>query len=411
MKLNFSHWIVRNSTRIFNSIAFYPAIIVLGFLLLAGFMIYFDYTETGKSIKSDLEFLKLRDAETARSIISVIAGGLISLTVFSFSMVMIVLNQAASQMSNRVLDKLIGNRYQQFILGYYIGTIVYALILLTAIRDIDEGLSIPALSAYLLIILSVVAIFLFIYFLHYITQSIKYAVIIKRIFRQTKESLHKTCRLTSQTEIESPKEGRIITAFISGIFEGFHKKELLELAVKNNMVISFIHPFGNYVIKGAPVAHIKTARETDADLDKELELIIILKPEEEIEKNYYYGFRQLVEVAIKALSPGINDPGTAIESLRSIFSLLAYRLNHYPDNVVKDKNGNPRIITNEKSFSKIFTESLYPIWSYGSDDRLVQLEMLHLLKQLKTIGSHPEIDKLTAIVKKQISAFEEKLNR
>lgn len=81
-------------------------------------MISLDFSETGKQIKTQLEWLKLKDASTARSIISVIAAGILSLTVFSFSMVMIVLNQAAAQMSNRVLDKLIGNAFNKLYWGF-----------------------------------------------------------------------------------------------------------------------------------------------------------------------------------------------------------------------------------------------------------------------------------------------------
>ena len=106
------------------SIAFIPALIAIFFLLLSFFMVQFDFSESGKDIKSNAHWLTLKDASTARSIISSIVSGIISLTVFSFSMVMILLNQAASQMSNRILDKLIGNRFQQTVLGFYIGTIV-----------------------------------------------------------------------------------------------------------------------------------------------------------------------------------------------------------------------------------------------------------------------------------------------
>ena len=95
------------------SIAFIPALIAIFFLLLSFFMVQFDFSESGKDIKSNAHWLTLKDASTARSIISSIVSGIISLTVFSFSMVMILLNQAASQMSYRVLDKLIGNRFQQ----------------------------------------------------------------------------------------------------------------------------------------------------------------------------------------------------------------------------------------------------------------------------------------------------------
>ncbi len=82
---------------------------------------------------------------------------------------MILLNQAASQMSNRMLDSMIGNKFQQIILGFYIGTIVYSLFLLSTIRDITSGIYVPALSIYLLLLFTVVDIFLFIYFLHYLT--------------------------------------------------------------------------------------------------------------------------------------------------------------------------------------------------------------------------------------------------
>jgi uncharacterized membrane protein len=154
-----SKWIRKFYKKTVNSIAFYPALISLGFLLLSILMLELDFSETGKHLKSQLSWLSLRDASTARSILTTIAGGIISLTVFSFSMVMILLNQAASQMSNRMLDSMIGNKFQQIILGFYIGTIVYSLFLLSTIRDITSGIHVPALSIYLLLLFTVVDIF------------------------------------------------------------------------------------------------------------------------------------------------------------------------------------------------------------------------------------------------------------
>ena len=186
--------------------------------------------------------LRLRDASTARSIISAISTGIISLTVFSFSMVMIVLNQAASQMSNRILDKLIGNRFQQIVLGFYIGTIVYSLFLLSTIRDIDSGIYVPSLSTYLLILLTVGDIFLFIYFLHYITQSVKYEIIISRIHNQTKKALRHTCRLHVVAEEAEIIQGRRINTPVSGIFSDFNREGLLNFLKKHDARFSFLHP-------------------------------------------------------------------------------------------------------------------------------------------------------------------------
>jgi uncharacterized membrane protein len=396
-------WIIRRTKILHNSISFYPAVIVLAFLALSVFMINFDYSETGKQLKSDISWLKLRDASTARSIVSVIASGIISLTVFSFSMVMIVLNQAASQMSNRVLDKLIGNRYQQVILGFYIGTIVYSFFLLTAIRDIDDGIYVPALSTYLLILFSICAIFLFIYFLHYITQSIKYATIINRIYKQTKKKLESSCKLKDVPQIVAQKEGTVILSHKSGVFEGFNKKELLEIAKDEDINLSFFYSSGTFILKDAPLLSVTSQKEIKNKVIEKIQVLLFINYDQSIDNNFNFGFRQLVEVAVKALSPGINDPGTAIDSLRSLTRLLSFRLLNYPDNVIKDKNGKERIITVEKSFEEIFQTSFPPIWDYGKDDRLIQQEMVHLLLQLQSQKQDPNINIFLAKLKAHIS--------
>ena len=378
------HWLTGRYQRTINSIAFYPALIAVGFLALSYFSIHFDFSATGKSIKSQLSWLSLKDATTARSIISAIAGGVISLTVFSFSMVMIVLNQAASQLSNRVLDKLIGNRFQQIVLGVYIGTIVYALFLLSTIRDIDSGLYIPALSTYLLIAITVFDIFLFTYFLHYITQSVKYEVIIERIRGETQTALERTCRLREQPQpAPDPAEGYLIPAPVSGIFEGFDRKELLGLAAEHACVLAFLHPPGTFLLMGQPV--VRATKRLPAEMLTQVQDALQLSDNESVDANPFYGFRQLMEVALKALSPGINDPGTAIQSMRALYQLLAYRAVHFPDPVVADEAGHVRVITRELTFDEIYETALLPIWDYGHDDRLIQHETLHLLGQLRTM--------------------------
>ncbi|MCM8539555.1 MAG: DUF2254 domain-containing protein, partial [Lentisphaeraceae bacterium] len=141
-------WIKNNYQKVIDSIAFYPVFIAFLFLIGSTLLISFDFSEMGMKLKGHFKWLNLEDASTVRSIVSAIAGGVISLTVFSFSMVMVVLNQAASQMSNRVLDKLIGNRFQQVVLGVYIGTIVYAFFLLSMVSDFKDQNDIPSLSTF-----------------------------------------------------------------------------------------------------------------------------------------------------------------------------------------------------------------------------------------------------------------------
>ncbi|NTS43505.1 DUF2254 domain-containing protein [Flavisolibacter sp. BT320] len=402
MQASFFQWLIGRTKRMVNSIAFYPSLIAAFFVGLSILMISIDYSSFGTNIKSTWKMLRLRDASTARSIISAIAAGLISLTVFSFSMVMIVLNQAASQMSNRILDKLIGNRFQQVVLGFYIGTIVYSLFLLSTIRDIDSGIYVPSLSTYLLILLTVGDIFLFIYFLHYITQSVKYEIIISRIHTQTKKALQSTCRLNAIAEEAQSFQGQLLLTPVSGVFSGFNRDSLLTVLQKHNARLSLFHPLGKYLLEGLPLGRLETdSRQMEKDIAKDLFLNLFITNEEFIDDNFVYGMRQLTEVALRSLSPGINDPGTAINSLHSLADLLAFRLKHHPATTAYDEKGNLRLTTAEPTIEQILDQVLLPIWDYGKKDRLLHREMHTVLLQLQQVAPHPAISNLATEVEKQ----------
>jgi len=383
MNNKLSKWLRVNYGKIITSIAFYPAMIAIGFLMLSVIMLELDFSEAGKHIKSNYKWISLKDASTARSILSTIAGGIISLTVFSFSMVMILLNQAASQMSNRMLEGMITNRFQQVVLGIYIGSIVYALSLLSSIRDVDSGIYVPALSIYLLLLFTVIDIFIFIYFLHYVTDSVKYETIIKRVHKKTLLSLG---RISTQKEISVFKlpdmELKEITIPASNYFQGFNETELAQFALKHGGIIQFLHPPGIYLLKGMPVLNYYSHKKLTEEEISEMLVPVDFFTGQPIEKNPYYGFHQLAEVAIKALSPGINDPETAVLSLNALTDLFSYKLTHFVKTLHEDEHGTIRIQSVEWSFEKLFGDCYYPIWNYGKNDRYIQQSMKYMIEQL-----------------------------
>jgi uncharacterized membrane protein len=399
--MSLKNWFKKRYKEILNSIAFYPALIALFFLIVAIIMFRFDFSELGKSIKTDTKWLNINDSNTARSIISAIASGTISLAVFSFSMVMIVLNQAAAQMSNRVLNKLIGNMFQQVVLGIYIGTIVYAFFLLSTIRDTSSLLYIPSLSIYLLIIITITDIFLFIYFLHYITQSVKYDVIIRRIHKNTFEVLKINCVLDQHPNVEISliENATVIYAQKTGIYENVDKKGLLKICKDQDCFIKIVKTPGSTILKNSPIAYIDQALPKEV-LDN-IESNIFINDTESIDANFVYGFKQLTEVAIKALSPGINDPGTAVISLRSLFDLYCFRINHHPNPILTDNNGKACVYLNQLEFEKIFLDTMLPIWDYGKKDFIILQQLLILLTELKNLQENTEVTKLLNKVKKQ----------
>ncbi len=392
MRKRILKWIKRYYNKVINSIAFYPALIAIGFLLLSYLMLLFDFSEQGKSFKARLDFISLRDASTARTIAATIAGGILSLAVFSFSMVMILLNQAASNMSNRVLDSMIGNRFQQWVLGFYIGTIVYSLFLLSTIRDIDSGIYVPALSVYLLILLTIIDIFLFIYFLHYITQSVKYETIIERIYNPTYQELKRHCHLTTEPTNPVPLPSNFYTfkAQQSGYFQGIEQKALLEMCMEQNWILRFYISVGDFIIKGAPMLAIYSSDDITEEQEDQLDVLLNFYRGEPISANPYYGFKQLAEVAVRALSPGINDPGTAILSVHALTDLFAYRMNRYPDVAIPDEHGTQRILMREADFEELFERTIRPVWDYGKEDRLLRSAMQRMLEQMIPLAKNGE---------------------
>ena len=167
--------------------------------------------------------------------------------------------------------------------------------------------------------------------------------------------------------------------------------------------------FGSYVIKGAPYLTVMGINAVDKELTDCINLATTIEADMTIDSSYYYGFRQLMEVAVKALSPGINDPGTAVASLQALGSLLACRMKQHPQNHFADSTGKTRIITAEKSFDEVFALAVLPIWDYGKDDRVVQQAFHNILTQLQYRGSYKSINNLLQVVEKAMAEKQDSL--
>ncbi len=409
MKITFTKWFRIYYNKITESIAFFPALIAVSFLLLSWGMLTIDFSPWGKHLKSGLSWLSLKDASTARSIISTIAGAVITLTVFSFSMVMIVLNQAASQMSNRVLSSMIENRFQQIVLGFYIGTIVYALFLLSTIRDISSGIYVPALSIYLLILLTVVDIFLFIYFLDYVTQTVKYETVIDRVKKQTMHTMQKKFEMAKEEKATwDDLPAMEIKVEESDYFQNINEKKLLHIAFEENLYLSFLYKQATFLVKGTVFLKIHSKKTVNEECVQQILSATDFFSGQPIDNNADYGFRQLAEIAIKALSPGINDPGTAVIALNSLADILSYKLYCKLPELKMDKENVARIYIPSSSFTEMFEKCIHPIWNYGKNDEYIQYEMLQIIKQLKVAdfkNSYSELfNKLVNKIKTHIKA-------
>lgn len=405
-------WLRKLYMRIINSIAFFPALIALGFLLLVILMMEADLSGWGLQLNKDFKWLRLTDPDTARTIVGTIAGGVISLTVFNFSMFMVVLNQAASQMSNRMLENMIGDRFQKLILGFYVGTIVYALFLLSNINEGKEGFYVPIFSIYLLLLFTIIDIFLFIYFLHYITQSFRYEHLIHRIHDKTVKALiqkNKDQQANKKGGVVS--EGFLVMAPESGYFQAFNAKQLIQITTPLNTTIRFLHATGDYILKGTAFMEMSNLGKVDDELSNRLFSSIDFYRGQPIVVNAYYGFQHLMEIGIKALSPGINDPVTAVLCLHALTDLFGLKLTCEEAPVYVDDEGWPRIVAKKRSLLDIFNSSILPIWHYGQDDQHIQRALQHMIHQLNMVDSEKQLAPALQLLKAEVTTKQQKASK
>ncbi len=160
-------------TTVQSKIAFYPSLIgFAGFFLALG-MIILEKQGISRSIIKVFPMLMVEEGDTALNVLSTCIGGLISMMVFSFSMVMLLLSQASSNYSPRLLPGLISNKRHQIILGLFLATIVYNIFTLFSVNTSEEKYALPGFSILLGVVLTIVCLSAFIFFIHNISQSIQ----------------------------------------------------------------------------------------------------------------------------------------------------------------------------------------------------------------------------------------------
>ncbi len=368
---------------IINSIAFFPVLIAVVLFILSIFILYFDTTAFSTQIKNQFPYLFVSGYENARQILSTLITGIISLTVFSFSMVMIVLNQASSNFSPRVIPGVITKKAHQIVLGFCIGTIVYSLVIIHNIQSPQNSVHFPQIGVFTGEILGIICLILFVYFIHSISQSIQVDNILIKILKNTLATLKKKDNAENKDinyEELSTEDWIILGSPESGYYRNFEVSGLTEISGKENLIIEILVPRGSFIIKNSPFLRIN--KKVASELKEFIQNVFIFYQEEFIDENYIYGFKQTSEVAVKALSPGINDPGTAVRAINHLTLMYEEMLNRKMDEHYFDSDGNLRIIQKNDTFDDLLYNYMTPIREYGKKDVNIILKLLTCLEAL-----------------------------
>ncbi|MDX1363443.1 DUF2254 domain-containing protein [Arenibacter latericius] len=371
--------------RVIQSIAFYPVIITLGFLLFAFAMLELENLDLAKTLKENLPYLFISDYDTARDILTTLVGGVLSLTVFSFSMVMVVLSQASSNFSPRLLPSLISNKNHQFILGVYIGTLLYCIILLVVLgaRGIDSASL--GFSTMLAAMWGVVCVALFVYFIHNISTSIQIQNIIESIYNLSNRQIDREIERAkdSQVELQMVKtdDFTTISAPKTGYFRGFDVSLLPNSFIERGNQIEVIPYLGAHIWEGTPMLRLKNKVEED-DLNSVL-FCCQLSRNRNDHNDGVGGMVKLMEIAVKAMSPGINDPGTAIDAITKLIPLLQRVMRLPKITSVSLHEGKIILMKNNITASQLMQTLIQPIRLYAKKDNTVVATLIGALSFLE----------------------------
>lgn len=371
--------------RALRSIAFYPVLVSAALFFFALATLALENSEFVLEVKKASPFLFIEDDDTARTILSTLIAGILSLTVFSFTMVMVVLNQASSNFSPRLLPGLVSNRRHQFILGFYIGTLLYCTIVLISLGASEWENTTVGASTTIAAIFGVVSVALFVSFIHTISSTIQIQNIVARIYRHTNKQLD-SC-LTTQLQEETPLKEiadagyTVIVSKKAGYFEGFDA-DLFDSELLDEELQLIVLPYsGEHIWDGSPM--LKTSKVLTDEQNDALRLACTVSKDLHDGNHPLLGLIKLTEIAVRAMSPGINDPGTALDVVHKLGLLLGKmcRLPAYTS--VNSRNKSMVVMKTNISGGELLQTVLQPIRLYAKADSTVMTGLFRTLQYLQ----------------------------
>jgi uncharacterized membrane protein len=265
-----------------------------------------------------LPFLFAGGPEGARALLSAIITSMISFTGLVFSITIVVLQLTSSQFSPRVLRSFLEDRFNQVALGVFVATFVYALMVLRGVRGTAQVDSfVPQIAVTVAFVLVLASVLVFLAYIHHIAQSIRAATVIASIADDTRALIEVRVPADSRPGPVLPLPNgpsRTIAADRPGVLQRVDDRALGDAADSQGVSIELLRAVGEFVAKGAPLALVHGEASFD---DGRLHAAVHVGRERSMDEDIGFGLRQLVDIAERTLSPGINDPTTACRLLTS----------------------------------------------------------------------------------------------
>ncbi len=383
-----------------SSFWFVPSVIVVVSIGLAVGLIEVDSAWSGRWM-ARWPRLFGAGAEGARGMMSTIAGSMMSVVGVTFSMILVVLALASSQYTSRVLRNFMSSRVTQIVLGTFAGVFTYSLIVLRSIRGGSEGVFVPNLAVFFGFVLALGGVGALMFFIHHIASSIQASSIIASVAQETiaaidrlfPENLGRESAKDNDDQTHSPLTERIwrgVPAKESGYIQSVNSAGLLRLARDKKTVVRVEHGIGDFVVKNTALVSLSLEGKPDEETVAALHETFSISRHRTVEQDVAFGIRQIVDVALKALSPGINDTTTAVMCVDYLSAILARIAPRQIPSSYRYEEGELRVITEGASFESFLAESFDQIRSNAKGDVAIMLRMLGAIQTLASLTASPQ---------------------
>lgn len=339
--------------------------------------------------------------DAARTVLSAIAGSLITVTALTFSLTVLTLQLASSQFSPRLLRTFSRDRFVHVTLAIFLSTFTFALAVLRSVRtggDNDDDAFVPRVSVSLALLLTLASVFALVFFLAHLAREIRVETMLVNVHKEARGTVDRLLPERFEAALpplpDPPEQTRLLVAPRSGFLTYVDEPALLEAAVATDAVLHVELLPGSSLVAGSPLGRAwsldrsAVSKDVGDRLQEAIDASISSGTERTATQDVAYGLRQLTDVATKALSPGINDPTTALHALGHSSALLcqAVRREHGP-RVLHDEDGQVRVVLRRPGMDELLDLAIGQPRRYGAADPAVLGRLANLLRELAWAGA------------------------
>jgi len=335
--------------------------------------------------------------EGARGVLEVIAGSIVTVTSLTFSLTVVALQMAAGQYSPRVLRNFLRDRGNQVVLATFLGTFAFSIVVLRTIRSGDEqGASfVPQLAVTVALLLMLASLSALVYFIHHLTQSIRVEEIMRKVEGDTLDCIERNAadgdgdggEFEPDDLPEPPPHALELQVQGSGRLQAVKPRVLMRLATERDLVIRVRPTVGESLTEGTVLAWIWSPNDDqrpdeDGALRDGFREGLRVGNERTLQQDVAFGVRQLVDIAVRSMSPGINDPATAVTAIGHVSAVLAgLQARSLGDRLHRDGDGRARVAVPWPDYDDFVALACAQIAHYGAGDVPVVRRLLQLLAE------------------------------